>query len=394
MSAPRRPIRVMNIITRLNVSGPSRYVTLLSARFGPPDYESLLVCGTPDPGEGDMHYYAEQLGVQPVYIPELGRSLHPARDLAALRKLRRLIRDYQPDIVHTHTSKAGFIGRLAAWQAGVPVIIHTFHGHIFRSFFSPLLAHMFIRLERLAAGWSDTLITLTEGLRRELAEQYRVARKKHFTVLPLGLDLDVFTGTPRRAGSFRAGWNIPPDAPLIGIIGRLTAIKNHGLFLEAAARVREALPTAWFVIVGDGELRPQIEARAAKLGLREAVIFTGWMRELAVIYSDLDALVISSLNEGTPVPVIEALAAGCPVVATAVGGLPDLLYGGRLGTLVEPGSAEALANGILHALRQPPDMREAQRVMLDRYGIDRLVQDLDGLYRGLLAKKRPGRGSR
>ncbi|MBC6935940.1 MAG: glycosyltransferase family 1 protein [Chloroflexi bacterium] len=394
MSEARRPIRVMNIITRLNVSGPSRYVTLLAARFGPPDYQSLLVCGTPDPGEGDMRYYAEQLGVEPVWIPELGRSLHPRHDLTTLRKLRQLIQDFQPDIVHTHTSKAGFIGRLAARQSGVPVIIHTFHGHIFRGFFNPLLSQGFIRLERLAAGWSDTLITLTDGLRRELAEQYRIARKKQITVLPLGLDLEQFALTPRRMGDFRAAWNIPPDAPLIGTVGRITAIKNQALFLEAAARVREAFPAARFVIVGGGELRPQIEARAAELGLRETVILTGWQRELAAIYSDLDALVISSRNEGTPVPVIEALAAGCPVVATAVGGLPDLLDGGRLGTLVEPGSAAALANGILEALRHPPDTGEAQRVMLDRYSIDRLVQDMDGLYRGLLAKKRPGRGLR
>lgn len=388
MSEPARPIRIMNIITRLNVSGPAMYVTLLTEKFGPPHYESVLVCGTPDPGEGDMLYYAEQRGVRPMIVPELGRSLHPLRDLTTTRQLYRLIRQYQPDVVHTHTSKAGFAGRLAARLAGVPVIVHTFHGHVFRGFFNPLLTGLFIRLERLAAGMSDTIITLTEGLRRELAEDYRIARKKHITVLPLGIDLDGFAAAPRQMGTFRAAWGIAPDAPLVGIVGRLTPIKNHALFLETAARVLARLPQARFVVVGDGELRPQLEARARALGLGGAVIFTGWQRELTAIYSDLDVLVISSLNEGTPVSVIEALSGGCPVVATAVGGLPDMLDQGQLGMLVTPGDADALASGVLAHIQHPPDVRQAQRLMLDRYSIDRLVRDLDGLYRGLLAKKR------
>lgn len=383
-----RPIRVMNIIARLNVGGPAIYVTLLTEKFCPPDYDSLLVCGTIEPGEGDMNYYAEQHGVRPVIIPELGRSLHPVRDIITLRKVYQIIREYKPDIVHTHTAKAGFIGRLAAWLAGVPVIVHTFHGHVFHGYFNPLMTRLFILLERWTGSMSDTIITLSEGLRRELAEDYRIARRKHFTVLPLGLDLNSFATTPRQAGQFRAAWNIPPDAYLIGIVGRIVTVKNHALFLEAAVKVRQQLPQAHFVVVGDGELRPEVEARVDELGLRDAVTFTGWQRILAPIYSDMDVLVISSLNEGTPVSVIESLAAGCPVVATAVGGLPDLLDHGRLGMLVTPGDADALADGILKTVRQPPDVTEAQRLMIDRYGIDRLVKDLDSLYRGLLAKKR------
>ncbi|MBI5666967.1 MAG: glycosyltransferase family 4 protein [Chloroflexi bacterium] len=383
-----RPIRVLNIIARLNVGSPAIYVTLLTEKFGPPDYDSRLVCGVVEPGEGDMGYYAEQHGVNPVVIPELGRSLRPMQDLIALRKIYRLIREFQPDIVHTHTAKAGFVGRLAAWLAGVPVIVHTFHAHIFHGYFNPLLTRLFILLERWMGSVSDTIITLSEGLRRELAEDYHIARRKHFTVLPLGLDLDSFATTPRHSGQFRAAWNIPPDACLIGIVGRIVPVKNHALFLEAAVKVRQQLPQAHFVIVGDGELRPEVEAQVHELGLRDAVTFTGWQRVLAPIYSDLDALVISSVTEGTPVSVIESLAAGCPVVATAVGGLPDLLDHGRLGLLVTPGDADALATGILRTVRQPPDVSEAQRLMLDRYGIDRLVKDLDSLYRGLLAKKR------
>jgi glycosyltransferase involved in cell wall biosynthesis len=385
---PSRPIRILRLIARLNVGGPAIHVTLLTQKLSAPNYESTLVCGTVEPDEGDMAYFAESHGVEPIIIPELGRSLNPVRDLTTIWTVYRLMRRLKPDVVHTHTAKAGFVGRLAAWLASVPVIVHTFHGHVFQGYFSWPQTRFFIFLERLTARLSDTIITLTDGLRRELAEEYHIARKGRITVLPLGLDLEVFAHTPRKSGTFRSAWNIPADVPLVGIVGRLVPVKNHALFLQAAAQVRASLPAACFVIIGDGETRAEVEAQVDALGLREVMTFTGWQRDLAPIYSDLDALVISSLNEGTPVSVIEALAGGCPVVTTAVGGLPDLLDHGALGKLTPPGDANALANAILDTLLNPPDGSEAQRLMLDRYGIDRLVRDLDSLYRGLLAKKK------
>jgi glycosyltransferase involved in cell wall biosynthesis len=387
MTKSSRPIRILRIIARLNVGGPAIHVALLTEKLGQPHYESTLVCGTIDPGEGDMQYYAEQHGVQPIIIPELGRSLNPVRDLVTLWKVYQLIRELKPDVVHTHTAKAGFVGRIAARLAGVPVIVHTFHGHFFQGYFNWLTTRFFIFLERMTARMSDTVITLTEGLRRELADVYRIARKSRITVLPLGLDLEVFAQTPRKSGAFRQAWNIPADVPLIGIVGRLAVVKNHALFLEAAARVRAQLPQARFAIIGDGETRPQVEAQVDALGLRDVVTITGWQRDLAPIYGDLDLLVISSIAEGTPVTVIEALAAGCPVVATKVGGLPDLLDHGQLGKLVPSQDADALAQAIVETNNAPPDGLRAQALMLDRYGIDRLVRDLDSLYRGMLAKK-------
>ena len=386
---PNRPIRIMRIIARLNIGGPAIHVALLTEKLGAPEYESVLVCGTIDAEEGDMQYYAEARGVTPVIVPELGRSLHPLRDLLTIWKVYKLIRRIKPDVVHTHTAKAGFAGRIAAWLAGVPVIVHTFHGHVFQGYFSPAMTRLFIWLERIAARMSDTVITLTDGLRRELAEQYRITRKGRITVLPLGLDLDAFAKTPRRQGTFCRAHDLPADAPLIGIVGRLVPVKNHSLFLRAAVKIKQHLPDARFAIVGDGELRAELEAEALALGLSDCVIFTGWSRDVAPVYSDLDVLVISSLNEGTPVSVIEALSAGCPVVATAVGGLPDLLDGGDLGTLVPSEDADALALAVVQTIASPPDVSRAQALMLDRYGIDRLVKDLDALYRGLLAKKQP-----
>jgi glycosyltransferase involved in cell wall biosynthesis len=382
-----QPIRILRVIARLNVGGPAIHVSLLTEKLGAPDFESRLVCGTIDPGEGDMAYYAAQHGVEPVVIPELGRSLHPLRDLKTLWKVYRLIREFKPQVVHTHTAKAGFIGRLAARLAGVPVVIHTFHGHVFTGYFSPAKTRFFILLEQFAALLSDTIITLTEGLRADLADRFHITRRSHITVLPLGLDLQPFAAQARHAGDFRRAWGIPAEAPLIGIVGRVVIVKNHALFVEAAARLRQQVPNAHFVVVGDGDLRAEVEAQVQALGLRSAFTFTGWQRDLAPIYADLDALVISSLNEGTPVSIIEALATGCPVVGTAVGGLPDLLDGGRLGRLVPSGDAEALAQAIAETVQTPPDMLQAQRQMLNRYGIDRLVSDLASLYRGLLTKK-------
>jgi len=385
MTTRTRPIRIMRIIARLNIGGPAIHVALLTQRFGPPDYESLLVCGNIDEAEGDMAYFARERGVEPVIVPALGRALSLVGDLRTIWTLYRLMRRYQPDVVHTHTAKAGFTGRVAAWLAGVPVIVHTFHGHVFRGYFSPAKTKIFLLLERLTARLSDAVITLTEALKREIADEFHVTRRDRIVVLPLGFDLSPFLSAERKNGAFRREWGIPDNALLIGIVGRMVPVKNHALFLEAAAKVRAARPDARFALVGDGELRAEIEARADSLGLREAVIFTGWQRDLARVYADLDALVISSVNEGTPVSVIEALASGCPVITTAVGGLPDLLEGGKLGALVPSGDAAALAAALLDPTTPPPDA-DTRRLMHQRYSVDRLVADLDALYRTLLRK--------
>lgn len=382
-----RPIRIMRIITRLNVGSPAMHAVLLTQRLGPPVYESTLVCGANQPQGGNMAYYAEAHSVQPVYISELGDSLDPITSARLIRRLYLLMRQYQPDIVHTHMARAGFAGRAAARLAGVPVIVHTFHGHVFSGEFDPLSTQLFIALERLAARWSDTIITQTQSTRRELAEVYRVVRQSRMTILPLGLDLDTFARTPRGLGTFRRQWGIPLDAPLVGIVGRMVPVKNHALFLDAAAHVRAQQPSTRFVIVGDGEARPDIEARIDRLGLRSCVTLTGWQRDLTPLYSDLNVLVNSSHSEGTPTPIIEALTVGCPVVATAVGGVPDLLGHGSLGRLVPPSNPMLLAEAILQTLAEPPQHAEARQLMLSRYSVDRLVSDLDSLYRGLLARK-------
>lgn len=387
MPSPR-PIRVVNVLARLNVGGPAIHVSLLTQRMAPPDYESFLVTGTVGGAEGDMTWYATERGVTPIIIPTLGRELHPIRDIATLWKLYRLLRQLKPDVVATHTAKAGFVGRVAAWLAGAPVIVHTYHGHVFHGYFSPAKTRLFLLLERFAARLSDAIIALTPGQRDDLVNVYHIAPASKFIVMGYGLDLSAFAAAQRHSGTFRRAWGVAGDAPLITIVGRLAPVKNHALFLQAAVKLREILPAARFAIVGDGELRTELEAQVDALGLRDAVFFTGWQKDVTPVYADSDVLVISSVNEGTPFTVIEAMAAGCPVVSTAVGGVPDFLNYGELGKLVPSGDADALAGALVETVQQPPDAEALRALIVERYGIDRLVRDLDALYRGLLEKKK------
>ncbi len=383
-----RRIRVMRIIARLNIGGPSIHVSLLTERLPKETYETMLVVGVLEEQEGDMSYYAAERNLDPVLVPNLRREISPVQDLRVLSAVRKLIREYQPDVVHTHTAKAGFIGRLAARLEGVPVVVHTFHGHVFKGYFSPLKSQAFVQMERLAARWADTIITLTDSLRRELVETYHITRKGHITVLPLGLDLEPFVKVHRHNGAFRAANSIPTDAPLIGNVGRFAPVKNHRLFVDAAKLVLDKKPDAYFVLAGDGETRADIEAYIGKLGIAERVIITGWIKDTMSVYADLNVKVISSKNEGTPVTLIEALTTGCPVVSTNVGGVSEMLDGGSFGMLVPPDNPDAMAAAIIQTLDNPYDPEPARQAMVNRYGIDRLVRDIDGLYQGLLTRKR------
>ncbi len=380
--------RLLILTTLLNLSGPALQAILLTAKLRDAGYDTCLMTGTKGSADDSFTAVAAHYGVEPVLIPTLSRSLNPLRFILNLWRLYQAIRAFAPDVVHTHNTTAGFLGRLAARLAGVPVVVHTLHMYPFGGYYNRLTTFWFIWLERIGAYWSDSIITLSEQLRRVLTEEYGITRKQRIIVLPAGYDLANFANTKRHKNNFRAAWHIPEDVPLVGIIGRLLPVKNHALFLEAAALVHAEMPQARFVIVGDGQLRQMLVQQAKHAGLADHVIFTGWQKDVADIYSDLDMLVICSLNEGTPVPIIEALAAGCPVVATDVGGVADLLDRGTFGTIVPSGDNQQLASGILQTLRQPYAAEPARAAMLNRYSIERLVIDLDSLYQGLLAKKR------
>lgn len=350
-------------------------------------YQSALISGKLGRGEGDMSYLAERVGVQPLYVPRLGRDISPLRDLATLVQLYRLLRREQPTIVHTHTAKAGFVGRLAAKLAGVPLIFHTYHGHVFHSYFGAAKTGFYIALERFGAALSTRIIAVSPNLRREIGEVYRIAPPHKVALVVPGYDLSALRDVRRPSGDFRARFGIPAEALLVGMVGRLVPIKHHALFLDAMAQVARAVPQARFAIIGDGELRAELEAQAQALGMAESVIFTGWQSDLAAIYGALDCLVLCSKNEGLPSAVIEALVTGVPVVATAVGGVVDMLADGR-GALVPPNDARALAEATLNVLRDlPAAQTRAQtfrQAAYDLYHIAPSAERLVAFYREFL----------
>jgi glycosyltransferase involved in cell wall biosynthesis len=349
-----------------------------------------LVTGREGASEGSMRDLAAARQVTLADIPELGREIAPLADLVALRKLYGLMRRERPHIVHTHLAKAGFLGRIAARLAGVPVVVHTFHGHVFHGYFSPPKTRLFLAMERLGARLSSRIITSSPRLRDEIAG-YGVASRAHIAVIPYGFELDAFAAPPQERGAFRRAQGIPAGAKLVGAVGRLVPIKNLPLLLEAAALARQQEPDLHVVFIGIGELRAELEARVRKLGMTGAVTFAGWQADLPRVYADLDAVVISSDNEGTPVTLIEAMAAGRPVIATRVGGVPDLIADGETGRLTPPGDKQALAAALLAVFTEPErtaQMAEAaRRTVLERYQAPRMIADTAQLYRELLAAK-------
>jgi glycosyltransferase involved in cell wall biosynthesis len=391
LNNPDRAIKVVRVLSRLNIGGPAIHVITLTAGLDPARFDSLLVTGTENAGEGSMLDLAVSQGVRPVVIPEIvGEAQFRGRDVTALLALYRLIRARRPHIVHTHTAKAGFIGRLAARLAGVPIIVHTFHGHVLHGYYGAGKTRLLRRMEQMLAGLTDQIIAVSEQVKRDLIA-YRVARADKIRVIPIGLDLRTFLDDSTPRGELRREIGLTNGAPLVGIVGRIFPIKNHRLFLDAAAAVAAEERTARFVVVGDGILRAAMEQHARAIGIADRVVFTGWRRDLARIYADLDVLVVSSNNEGTPVSAIEAMAAGRPVVATSVGGLPDLISDGKTGRLVPPRDVDALKAAVLELLRDRPHARAigqtARAKVRKGFAAERLIADVHGLYTELLARK-------
>jgi len=392
-----RKIRILRLIARLNIGGPAIHVVNLTAGLDRNHFEQLLVAGRESHAEGSMIDYAVSQGVQPLIIPEIVNSFTIThRDIIALVRLYRLIRRQRPHIVDTHTARAGLLGRLAARLAGVPVVVHTYHGHVLNGYWGWVKTLLMRLVERMLARFTDRLVTVSEQVKKELVA-HGVAKPEQISVIPLGLDLGPFLNSHIQRGQFRRELALDNSVRLVGIVGRIFPIKNHRLFLDAAARIAAREPAARFIIVGDGILRPALEQQAKKLGITDRVLFTGWRRDLPRVYADLDVLVISSDNEGTPVSAIEAMASGCPVVATRVGGLPDLIADYETGVLVPPGNAEQLASAVLRVLHDPEMARNISRHAMsaarERFPVQRLVIDMDNLYRSLLEQKAVSRST-
>lgn len=386
-------IKVMRIIARLNVGGPALHTIILNEGLKNNEFDTILVTGRPQKDEGDMAYLAKDKGLNVTIIPELGRNIKLWSDVIALWKLFKIIKKEKPDIVHTHTAKAGTLGRCAAIIGGVPIRIHSFHGHVFHDYFNPVITNIFISIERMFACFTDQIVVVSETVKRDICDNFRIANRQKVSVIRLGLDLEKFKNIDKAKGIIRKELNISKDVLLVGIVGRLTAIKNHKLFFDAIKLLKGETPriNARFLIVGDGELRDYLEGYANSLGIKELVHFMGWRRDLPNVYADLDIVALTSLNEGTPLSLIEAMAAQRAVVATEVGGVADLVEDKKTGWLIKSDDPVRLKEAIA-ALLNDAALREkmgkaASLQVYEKYSKERLVKDMEGLYKALLTEK-------
>jgi glycosyltransferase involved in cell wall biosynthesis len=393
--------KVLRIINRLNLGGPTYNAAYLSKYLGD-EFDTLLVSGMKDGTEESSEFIVKNLDLHPVYIPEMYRELHPFRDYRSYYKLRKLIDEFKPDIVHTHAAKAGAVGRLAALHSGVPVIVHTFHGHVFHSYFSPIKTRVFLEIERYLGSRTTKIIALSDIQKRELVDEYQVADESRFEVIPLGFDLKRFTeNVSHKRMVFREKYCISDDEIAIGIIGRLVPIKNHELFLKAISTViNNTTKKIKAFIIGDGEDRQKIEQIATLLGLdfsaqvpyKGPIVFTSWIKEVDVALAGLDIVALTSNNEGTPVSLIEAQASGKPIVSTKVGGIENIVIANETALLSLPGKVEDFAKNLLQ-LVDNDELRwklsqKGKEFVYNRFSYNRLCKDMSNLYHSLLDSSR------
>lgn len=381
-------VRVLRVITRLNVGGPAINASLLTTHLEAHGFQTLLVAGREDPAEGSMLALGRlSSDPRPKIVPSLGRSVSPAHDLRAFVDVARIARAFRPDIVHTHLSKAGFVGRLAGRLVGARVLVHTFHGSVFHGYFAAPVARAYLWVERALAQVTTAIVAVTERQRRELIA-LRIAPAHKVVEIPLGLDLDPFLHGPERRAA-RSVLGVPDAAPVVAFVGRLVPIKDVPTFLRAVALLRWRLPGLIALVVGDGKLRAQLRVLATELGLDDSCRFLGWRADIESVYAAADVVALPSRNEGSPVSLIEALASARPVVATAVGGVPDLVRDHENGLLVPPADSATLAAALEELLKEPARRErygQAGREMVRaRFHLSRLVTDTERLYRTLLA---------
>lgn len=392
--------RVLRIINRFNIGGPSYNVAYLT-KYLSPEFETLLIGGNKEPGEESSLYVFEEMGLKPLLVEEMNRSVNFFQDVKAYRRIKKIIREFRPDIVHTHAAKAGALGRMAAYACGVPVIVHTFHGHVFHSYFGKFRTALFKQAERFLAKKTSAIIAISEKQKEELVAEHRIAPAEKIQVIPLGFDLHKFTtGQETKRQQFRTEYGVADDEICILIVGRLVPVKNHALFLRAVASLqKQTSRRIRAFIVGDGELREELIHLAAQLKLSTAywptgkknanVTFTSWIQDVSYPLAGSDIVCLTSYNEGTPVSLIEAQAAGKPIISTRTGGIENI---------VSPGAAfladikdEKLFTEKLLQLCENDVLRSktgdaGKDFVLERFHYTRLVNDVRELYLRLLTQ--------
>lgn len=404
-------IKIIRIIARLNVGGPARHVVWLTKELRSSGFESVLLAGTVPAGEEDMSYFATENHVKPIYIEEMSRELSP-KDVVSLRKVYRQLKREKPDIIHTHTAKAGTVGRIAGfffrWMTWRTLIgkprrvrmVHTFHGHVFHSYYGNLKTRIFLLIEKALARFAtDKIVVISHQQFEEIHEKFAVGKKEQFKIVPLGIDLESFADWQTKRNILREEIGAENDEVLVGLVGRLTEVKNHLLFLKVIKIYQQNPASAKlkFIIIGDGHLREKLEREAETLGVKDSVIFLGNRTDADVFYAGLDIVVLTSLNEGTPLSLIEAMANEKAIVSTAVGGVIDLL--GKVeeqkenfqirerGVSTASNDAEGFYNGLLYLVNNAKIretlVKRGRDFIETQYSKSRLVNDIKNLYREL-----------
>lgn len=383
--------KILRIINRFNLGGITYNVSYLS-RYMPSEFETLLIGGPEEESEESSLFIPQSMGLNPLIIEELRRSINPLNDYRAYKRIKKIIKEFKPDVVHTHASKAGAIGRLAAHSCGVPVIVHTFHGHVFNGYFSPLKTSVFKVIERFLAKRSKAIVAISDIQKKELTEIHRICEKEKMHVVPLGFDLERFyKDADNKRKFFRSKFRVQDNEIAIGIIGRLAPIKNHFLFIDSIDHIlKNSDKKIKALIIGDGETRGELEEYIkTKITRPDVFVFTSWIKEVDVALAGLDLVCLTSKNEGTPVSLIEAQAAGKFIVTTNVGGIKDILQPGA-GLLSELGNDSAYKQNLLEAVNNFDTLSQLSGEIRDntvkKFSYTRLCTDMGQLYNQLLKK--------
>ena len=391
--------KVLRIINRFNIGGPTYNAAYLT-KYLPSEYETLLIGGDKEESEDSSQHILDELGISPTIIPEMRRAIRFGNDYAAYKKIKQIIEEFKPDIVHTHASKAGTLGRMAAFACNVPAVVHTFHGHVFHSYFSKAKTTIFKRIEKKLALKSSAIVAISAIQKEELGTVHKIAPLDKIEVIPLGFDLERFQNNlEEKRAEFRKEYQIKDDEIAIGIIGRLVPIKNHQLFLNALRYVLDHTDKkVRAFIIGDGESRNDIINLAKDLNIpfsRSNVKFeispltlTSWIKNIDIVNAGMDIIALSSLNEGTPVSLIEAQAANNPVVSTNVGGIENVVLQNKTGLLSDVEDLETYSANLLELVenesKREAMSKEGWKHVKDQYSYKRLVSDVDKLYKDLL----------
>jgi glycosyltransferase involved in cell wall biosynthesis len=352
--------KILRIINRFNLGGPTYNAAYLT-KYLENDYETLLIGGKHEKSEKSSMHILDNLGLKPIIIEEMQRSIHPIMDRIALKKIKDIIIEFKPDIVHTHAAKAGALGRKAAYDLGVKQIYHTFHGHVFHSYFGKIKTNIYKKIERDLAKKSTKIIAISEIQKQELSEVYKICSKEKIEVIPLGFDFRKFyENQTEKRKDFRKKWKIKDDEIAIGIIGRLVPIKNHVFFINVINKVISKSNTSLRIfVVGDGEEKENIIRKVSAHNLDYSIDdkiatiqFTSWIKEIDEVNAAMDIICLCSLNEGTPVSLIEAQASGKPIVTTRTGGIENIVVENKTALISDNNDLNKFTENLMSLIKE------------------------------------------